>query len=94
MRGTEAHPVVSFSLATSLRYKPGGPDSDNEWTSKTDWHNIAVFRPYLRDSVYQNVAKGMRVMIQGRIMYGQVEDKMGIVRHTTTIVADDVIRFS
>ncbi len=51
-------------------------------------------RPYLRDSVHQNVSKGQRVMVQGRIMYGSVEDKTGNVRHTTTIVADDVIRFS
>ena len=33
-------------------------------------------------------------MVQGRIMYGSVEDKMGVTRHTTTIVADDVIRLT
>jgi single-stranded DNA-binding protein len=37
---------------------------------------------------------GHRVLVQGRIMYGTVEDKMGQKRHTTTIVADDVIRIS
>ncbi len=35
---------------------------------------------------------GHRVLVQGRIMYGTVEDKMGQKRHTTTIVADDIIR--
>lgn len=94
LRGTDEHPVVVFSLATNLRYKPGGPDSDNDYATKTDWHNIAVFRPYLRDTVFQYVNKGQRVLIQGRIMYGSVEDKVGNVRHTTTIVADEVVRFS
>ncbi len=51
-------------------------------------------RPMLRESVHRNVGKGSRVMVQGRIMYGSVEDKMGVTRHTTTIVADDVIRLT
>ena len=55
---------------------------------------MAVFRPYLRDAVQANVYKGQRVLVQGRIMYGSVEDKLGNVRHTTTIVAEDVIRFN
>ncbi len=53
-----------------------------------------MLRPKLLDSVHQTVSKGQRVMVQGRLMYGEVEDKAGIARHTTTIVADDVIRFA
>ena len=60
MRGTEAHPVVSFTLATSIRYLPKGAD---DLVTKTDWHNIAVFKPKLRESVYQSVLKGNRVMV-------------------------------
>ncbi len=41
---------------------------------------VRFFRPYLRDSVHRNVSKGQRVMVQGRIMYGSVEDKAGVVR--------------
>jgi len=97
LRGTERHPVVAFSLATNLRYKPNAdsPDTDSEgYVTKTDWHNVAVFRPYLRESVHRNVVKGQRVLVQGRIMYGSIEDKAGVVRHTTTIVAEDVVRFA
>jgi single-strand DNA-binding protein len=93
LRGNETHPVIIFSLATNVSYKTQQEDK-SEYINKTDWHNVAVFRPFLRESVQQNVTKGMRVLIQGRIMYGTVEDKMGIVRHTTTIVAEDVIRLS
>jgi single-stranded DNA-binding protein len=34
------------------------------------------------------------VLVQGRIMYGMVEDKAGQKRHTTEIITDDVIRIS
>ena len=66
----------------------------SEVVTKTEWHNVVVFRPGLRDSVYDNLNKGQRVYVDGRLMYGRVEDKMGIVRDTVTIVADDVIRFA
>jgi single-stranded DNA-binding protein len=62
--------------------------------TSTDWHNVAVFKPSLRMSVEQNVRRGQRVLVQGRIMYGMVEDKAGQKRHTTEIITDDVIRIS
>ena len=50
--------------------------------------------PNLRETAYNYVAKGNRVMVQGRIMYGSIEDKQGMIRHTTSIAADDIIRFA
>jgi len=94
LRGTESHPVVAFSLATSMTYRPGGYGSNSDLVTKTEWHNVACFKPKLRESVHEHVAKGNRVMVQGRIMYGSVEDKMGVIRQTTTIVAEDIIRFA
>ena len=99
LRGSEEHPVVVFSLATNIRYRKAGSTGSgtggvDDYETKTDWHNVAVFRPYLRESVLNNVDKGSRLYVTGRILYGHVEDKLGNVRHTTTIVADDVIRFA
>jgi len=56
MRGTEEHPVVVFSLATNVRYKKG-----TEYISSTDWHNVAVFRPGLRNSIEKYVTKGKAI---------------------------------
>ena len=53
VRGSEEHPGVVFSMATNFRYKKG-----EEYTTSTDWHNVAVFKPSLRESVNQNVSKG------------------------------------
>ena len=88
LRGTNGQ-AVTFSLATNERWMSKQTDT---WEERISWHNIAIFKDGLRQSIYDNVTKGHRVLIQGKINYGQIEDQAGIVRKTTTIIADDVIR--
>ena len=90
VRGTSGQ-VVTFSLATNERWLNKTSDV---WETRTSWHNIAVFKDGMRQSIYDNVGKGHRVLVQGRLNYGQIEDQAGIVRKTTTIIADDVIRLA
>ncbi|XP_068240933.1 single-stranded DNA-binding protein, mitochondrial isoform X1 [Palaemon carinicauda] len=89
-RGTEEHPVVTFSLATHTNYR-----KQDDLIQQTDWHRIAVFKPYLRDTVYQYMTKGQRVMVQGRLGYLERKDPNddSIIK-TATIVAEDVIFFN
>ncbi|XP_025200780.1 single-stranded DNA-binding protein, mitochondrial [Melanaphis sacchari] len=89
-RGTEEHPVVVFSLATHQNYI----NNNEESTQKTDWHRIVVFRPGLRDTVYNYLQKGQRVHISGRLIYGELKDESGTTRTTTSIAADDIIFFN
>ncbi|XP_060837813.1 single-stranded DNA-binding protein, mitochondrial [Rhopalosiphum padi] len=89
-RGTEEHPVVVFSLATHQNYI----NNNEESTQKTDWHRIVVFRPGLRDTVYNYLQKGQRVHISGRLIYGELKDESGTPRTTTSIAADDIIFFN
>ena len=58
---------------------------------KVDWHRICVFKPYLRDSVYRYLSKGQRVLVQGKISYGEVKDESGNSQTVTSIIADDVL---
>nr|CAG4647623.1 EOG090X0O5J [Megafenestra aurita]SVE92823.1 EOG090X0O5J [Megafenestra aurita] len=88
-RGSVEHPVVTFSLATNSNYSY----SNGDVTQKTEWHRICVFKPYLRDSTFKYTSKGQRVLVQGRIIYGEIRDAEGQVKPTTSIVADDVIFF-
>nr|SVE74618.1 EOG090X0O5J [Daphnia barbata] len=88
-RGSLEHPVVTFSLATNSNYSY----SNGEVTQKTEWHRICVFKPYLRESTLKYTSKGQRVLVQGRIIYGEVKETEGQLRHTSSIVADDVIFF-
>lgn len=63
---------------------------------QTDWHRIAVFKPFLRESVYRYLNRGQRVMVQGRIGYLERRDPENnqLIMKTATIVADDVIFFN
>uniref|UniRef100_A0A1B0DM86 Single-stranded DNA-binding protein n=1 Tax=Phlebotomus papatasi TaxID=29031 RepID=A0A1B0DM86_PHLPP len=87
MRGSQEHPVVTFSLATheNYRYESG------DWSQKTDWHRIVVFKPQLRESVMSYLRRGQRAMVQGKISYGEITDQEGKQRVSTSIIADDVI---
>jgi single-strand DNA-binding protein len=38
--------------------------------------------------------KGQRVLVQGRVTYGEVKDENGVGHITTSIIADDVTFFS
>lgn len=74
--------VANFSVATESRYK----DSNGEYQSDTDWHNIVawgrtaeVCQEYLR--------KGSKVYIEGPISTDSYEDKDGVKRYKTQITA-------
>lgn len=64
-----------------------------DFMQRTDWHKVCVFKPNLRDSVYNYLKKGQRVMINGRISYSEFKDEEGNSRPSTAIIADDVIFF-
>lgn len=87
LRGTDANPVVVFTLATNSNYRY----ETGEVQQKTQWHRISVFKPFLRNSVHQYTRKGSRVLVQGRLVYGEITDAKGATHVTSTVVADDVI---
>jgi len=89
-RGTQEHPVVVFSLATHSNYQYDSGDL----LQKTDWHRICIFKPFLRESVFRYVTKGQRVLVMGRVTYGEVKDEDGKSHVACSIIADDVIFFN
>jgi len=89
LRGNETTPVVTFSMATHTNYKC----ENGDWAQRTDWHQVAVFNPIVRENVTNYLTKGKRVLLFGRITYGEIKDKDGNIRNTTSIVADDVTFF-
>ena len=54
LKGSEAHPVVMFSLATNSNYR----SATEGLKQKTEWHKISLFKPYLRDLALANMKKG------------------------------------
>lgn len=69
----------------NYRYENG------DWSQRTDWHRIVIFKPALRDAVMSYLRKGQRTLITGKITYGEITDQEGKTRLTTSIIADDVV---
>jgi single-strand DNA-binding protein len=74
--------VVNFSLATSETYK----DRDGNRQTKTEWHNIVAWRQ-LAEICGKYLHKGKQVYIEGSLQTRKWQDRDGIDRYTTEIVA-------
>ncbi|XP_034191777.1 mitochondrial single stranded DNA-binding protein [Osmia lignaria lignaria] len=88
-RGNQEHPVIIFSLATHSNYKY----TNGDFMQKTEWHKICVFKPNLRETVLNYLKKGQRVLVAGKISYGEFKDEEGNPKPSTAVIADDVIFF-
>jgi single-strand DNA-binding protein len=74
--------VGTFSLATTESYK----DKNDTWQNQTEWHNIVVWR-YQAEKAERELKKGSLAYIEGKITHRKYNDKDGIERSTTEIVA-------
>ena len=78
--------VAKFPLATTeiFRGKEGQLRSDTQWHSVIAWRGLAgLAKAYLRT--------GSLVLVEGRIRYRMYEDKAGLKKYITEIVADQLI---
>ena len=78
--------LANFSVATNRRWKNGKTD---EWDEETCWHNIVVWGE-LAENVAASLSKGNRVMVSGRLSNRSYEDREGVKKYVTEIVADQV----
>ena len=82
---------VTFSLATNESWED--KENPGEYKSRVDWHNVIVFKPYLQESIMENVSKSQRVLVQGKISYLKREIE-GTTVYTASIIADELVRLS
>ena len=75
--------VVSFPLATSEVF-----NKDGRKVEQTEWHNIVMWRG-LADVAAKFLQKGKLVYIEGRLRTRSFEDKEGIKKYTTEVVAEN-----
>lgn len=75
--------VVSFPLATSEIFSKNGIK-----TEQTEWHNIVMWRG-MAESAAKVLHKGKLVYLEGKLRTRSFEDKTGIKRYTTEIVAEN-----
>ncbi|MFD3002157.1 single-stranded DNA-binding protein [Pontibacter toksunensis] len=77
--------VARFPMATSESFK----DKSGQKQERTEWHNIVVWRG-LAEVAEKYLKKGNSVYIEGRLRTNNYQDKDGIQRYSTEIVADNM----
>jgi single-strand DNA-binding protein len=83
-----------LSVATQRSWK----NAQDEWSSKTEWHRICVFRPRLAEYVLQSIKKGSHVLIEGSLISSTYEKangkgkKAATAKITSWSIRADVVR--
>ncbi len=77
--------VTNFRLATDESYK----NKSGEKVQRTEWHKIVTFRK-LAEICGNYLTKGKLVYVEGRIQTRAWEDKEGVKRYTTEIIASNM----
>lgn len=78
--------VARLNIATTEIYKDKSGQNHNE----TEWHTIVLWRG-LAELAGKYIKKGSYIFVEGKIKSRQFEDKEGIKRYVTEIVADELI---
>ncbi|MCI4388862.1 hypothetical protein PGIGA_G00091030 [Pangasianodon gigas] len=81
MRQVEGrNPVTIFSMATNEMWRSGEGEvsQTGDVSQKTTWHRISV----------------SRILVEGKLDYGEYVDKNNVRRQATTIIADNIVFLS
>jgi len=70
-----------LSVATQRSWK----NAQDEWSSKTEWHRVAIFRPRLADYVLANLKKGSHVLVEGSLISSTYERANGKGKKAETL---------
>lgn len=78
--------VANFSIATGESWK----DKDGNKQERTEWHNIVAWKK-LAEICGEYLKKGKKVYVEGRLQTRSYDDKEGVKRYVTEIVADQML---
>ncbi len=81
--------LAKLIVATNEYYK----DANGEKVQETQWHNIAAWGK-LAEVMSSTLVKGNEVAIQGKLVYRSYEDKEGVTRYVSEVVAKEFIRLT
>src|SRR5580692_2108716 len=83
-----------LSVATQRSWK----NAQEEWSPKTEWHRICVFRPRLAEYVATAIKKGSHVLVEGQLVSSTYErpngkgKKSATTKITSWSIRADVVR--
>lgn len=77
--------IANITIATTENWK----DKDGQKQEKTEWHRVTFYRR-LAEIVGEYLKKGASVYVEGRLETKKWNDKAGIERYTTDIIANEM----
>jgi single-strand DNA-binding protein len=75
--------VAKFSVATNESYK----DKKGDWQTVTEWHDVVAWRA-LAERAEKQLKKGSQVFVEGKLTHRKYQDKEGIDRYVSEVVAN------
>lgn len=78
--------VLRLRVATNERYK----DRNDEWKDRTEWHSVTVWGKRA-EALHRILSKGSNLFIEGALRTSSYDDKEGIKRYKTEIIAKEII---
>ena len=81
--------VTTMSVCTSESWK----DKTGAKQESKEWHRVVVWRK-LAEIAGEYCRKGKRVYVEGKLSTRKWQDKDGVERYTTEIIADELIKAS
>jgi single-strand DNA-binding protein len=79
-------PVVTVSIATSEIWRDKQTGENKE---KTEWHRVVFFNK-LAEIISQYIKKGSKLYVMGSLRTRKWEDKSGVEKYTTEVIANDI----
>jgi single-strand DNA-binding protein len=77
--------VTQFTVAVNRSHK----DANGEWKEETEWFRVVAWAQ-LAERTAENLRKGRKVYVEGRLQTRSWDDKDGQKRYTTELVASTV----
>jgi len=77
--------VTTFSIATTRNYK----GKDGNWVNETTWHNVVAYN--LPDFYKEQLKKGKKFYVEGRLSKRDYTDKEGVKRYITEVISEQLI---
>ncbi len=83
---TSGGPICNLSIATTRNWKDRASGEKRE---ETEWHRV-VFYDRLAEIVGEYVKKGRPLYVEGRLKTRKWQDKDGVEKYTTEIIAEEM----
>jgi single-strand DNA-binding protein len=86
IKNLENGKLANLSIATNENYT----NAKGEKVAQTEWHRITAWGK-TAEIIEKHVSKGKEIAIEGKLSHRSYEDKDGIKRYVTEIVANEIL---